>query len=184
MAKFTNLDKAKAKLLSKSPFFATLLFGTPLIENPGIPTAATDGKRIMYNPEFIGSLSVGLVQFVLAHEIGHMIYEHVPRRQSRNPRLWNIAGDYVINGLLRDDGFEIWEHALVDKKYDGMSTEQAEAAIRSPSPWALYQANLYRAAGSANPGRMTGSRLSCSGEVNSRTRSCSLFLKNCTLSGG
>ena len=124
MATFSKLDKAKAQLLSKSPFFATLMMGTQLVVDNDIPTAATDGAKIFYNPEFIDGLSVNVVQFVLAHELGHMMYDHMGRRGARNPRVWNWAGDYVVNWLLKEDGFEIWDQAMVDANYAGMSTEQ------------------------------------------------------------
>jgi predicted metal-dependent peptidase len=135
MSKFTKLDKAKAQLLGKSPFFATLMMGTPLIEDDSIPTAATDGKKIYYNAAFIDGLSVDLVQFVLAHELGHMMYEHVHRRGSRNRQVFNYAGDYAINLLLKDDGFTIWDKALVDDKYRDMSTEQIYTELmKNPPP--------------------------------------------------
>lgn len=124
MSKFTKLDKAKAQLLGKSPFFATLMMGTPLIENNTIPTAATDGKKIYYNAAFIDSLSVDLVQFVLGHELVHIMMEHVYRRGARDPAKFNIAGDHVGNLLLKGDGFTIWEHAYCDEKYANMTTEQ------------------------------------------------------------
>jgi len=135
MTKFNQLDKAKAQLLGKSPFFATLMMGTQLVENNDIPTAATDGKKIYYNAAFIDGLSVDLVQFVLAHELGHMMYEHVSRKGTRDPMLFNVAGDYVINLLLKDDGFTIWDKALYDEKYRGMSTEQVyHELMKNPPP--------------------------------------------------
>jgi predicted metal-dependent peptidase len=135
MAQFTKLDKAKAQLLGKSPFFATLMMGTQVIERDDLPTAATDGKKIYYNAAFIDSLSVDVVQFVMGHELGHMMYEHVLRKGNRNHRLYNIAGDYVINLLLKDDGFVLWEHAYVDEKYRDMSTEQVyHELLKNPPP--------------------------------------------------
>lgn len=132
---FTKLDKAKAQLLGKSPFFATLMMGTQVIEDNNIPTAATDGKKIYYNAAFIDGLSVDVVQFVMAHELGHMMYEHVERKGSRNHRLYNIAGDYVINLLLKDDGFVLWDKALIDEKYRDMSTEQVyHELLKNPPP--------------------------------------------------
>jgi predicted metal-dependent peptidase len=135
MATFTKLDKAKAQLLSKSPFFATLLMGTQLIERKDIPTAATDGKKIYYNAAFLDGMSVDLVQFVLAHELVHMILEHVERRGARNHKLYNIAGDYAGNLLLKDDGFTVWDQALIDEKYRDMSTEQIyHELLKNPPP--------------------------------------------------
>ena len=131
---FTKLDKAKAQLLSKSPFFATLMMGTHVIESEDIPTAATDGRKIYYNPDFFEPLSIDVVQFVLAHELGHMMYEHIARKGARDHRLFNIAGDHVINLLLKDDGFTLWEEALHDDKYRGMSTEQVYHKLLEDPP--------------------------------------------------
>lgn len=132
---FSKLDKAKAQLLSKSPFFATLMMGTPLIKDDSIPTAATDGRKIFYNPDFIDGLSIDVVQFVLAHELGHMMYEHISRLGARDHRLFNMAGDYVINLLLKDDSFTLWDNALHDDQYRGMSTEQVyRKLLENPPP--------------------------------------------------
>ena len=42
--------------------------------------------------------------FLGAHVLFHPMLEHLDRRQCRDPRLWNIAGDYVINYYLVADG--------------------------------------------------------------------------------
>jgi predicted metal-dependent peptidase len=131
---FSNLDKAKVRMLDKSPFFSVLLMGTQMIPTDAIPTAATDGLRIIYNPEFMAGLSVEVTQFVLAHELGHMMYEHISRKGARNHKLYNIAGDYVINLLLKDDGFELWPNALVDEQYRGMTTEQVYRMLEDNPP--------------------------------------------------
>lgn len=120
-----TIEKARARLLIKHPFFATLTLAAPLEENTNIPTAATDMRKIIYNPKFIEDLNdIELVQFVLAHEVMHIMFKHGLRRQSRDPKLWNIAADYVINLMLRDSGFKIWDKCFISSKYAGMSTEQ------------------------------------------------------------
>lgn len=142
MTTFSKLDKAKAQLLSKSPFFATLMMGTQIIKDNTCQTAATDGGKIFYNPEFIDNLSIDVVQFVLAHELGHMIYEHVARRGPRNHNKFNRAGDYVINLLLKDDGFTLWDKALLDEKYRNMSTEQVYMLLQDQPEDQDFQGDL------------------------------------------
>ena len=41
-------------------------------------------------------------RFVLAHEYLHAGLQHHERRQGRDPYLWNVACDYVINGWLKE----------------------------------------------------------------------------------
>jgi len=44
------------------------------------------------------------LKFVLAHEFLHAGLQHHERCQGRDPYLWNIACDYVINGWLQEMG--------------------------------------------------------------------------------
>lgn len=118
------IEKARARLLIKHPFFATLTLAAPLEENNDIPTAATDMRKIIYNSKFIESLDIDTVQFVLAHEVMHIMFKHGLRLRGRDAKLWNVACDYAINLILHESGFKVWEHCLLDSKYRGMSAEQ------------------------------------------------------------
>lgn len=119
------VQKAKAMMLIKHVFFASLLLSTKCEENKRLPTAATDGVKVMYNPDFIEGLGdVQLVMFVLIHEIMHIILKHNIRRGLRDPMKWNIACDFAINWMLKKNGVMVWEHCCCDEKYDGMSAEQ------------------------------------------------------------
>jgi predicted metal-dependent peptidase len=70
----------------------------------GIGTACTNGKRVLYDPKFVSGLSDDELKFLVAHECMHPMLEHNFRRQSRDPKKWNMAADYVINQLLTDEG--------------------------------------------------------------------------------
>ena len=50
------------RLRMKSPFFATLALFARFIPTATLPTAATDGKDIFYNPDFLQSLSANSEQ--------------------------------------------------------------------------------------------------------------------------
>jgi predicted metal-dependent peptidase len=129
----TKMQKARARLLIKSPFFASLVLSLPLVEKASIPTAATDMQKIYYNPAFIESLDIDVIIFVLAHEAGHVMFKHGLRRQARNPQRWNQACDQAINIFLKEAGFTIWEHCLCDYQYQGMSAEQIYDAMPESS---------------------------------------------------
>ena len=101
----TKLDRAKVALTLDHPFFASILLKRGLKPRDDIPTAAVDQRgQIYYNPKFVESLTVPQLVFLLAHEVGHVIYQHAARRGSRDPRNWNIAGDAVINDMLKAAG--------------------------------------------------------------------------------
>lgn len=101
--KQSKIAKSRAALIIDQPFFASILLPMPLIETKDIPTFATDGETILYNPDWAESLSQAEVTFVLAHEVLHCVFDHMGRRETRDPDRWNRAADYVINQLLVDE---------------------------------------------------------------------------------
>lgn len=96
----TKLKKARISLLFGQPFWGNLVMSLPLVEADWLPTFAVDGRNIYYNAEFANSLTVNEIVFVLAHEVCHVVYQHLGRRGHRDPLLWNMASDYVINAML------------------------------------------------------------------------------------
>ena len=79
-------------------------------------------QEIYINPR--ARLSMENWRFVLAHEFLHAALRHDLRCEDRNPVLWNIACDYVINGWLVEmkvgampDGI------LYDPEFKGLSAE-------------------------------------------------------------
>jgi predicted metal-dependent peptidase len=125
------MQKARAQIAIKHIFFASLVLSTKCIADPTIPTACTDMREIRYNPTFIESLGdTKLVMFVMAHEVMHIALKHGLRRGHRHPVGWNIAADYAINLQLKKAGFTIWEHAYIDERFDGMSTEAIYDLLR------------------------------------------------------
>lgn len=101
----TTLDRAKVAIVTQHPFFASILMKRKLIEDNTIPTAAVDQRgQIYYNKQFVESLSVDQLVFLLCHEVGHVIGQHASRRGARHAKKWNIAGDAWINDMLKDSG--------------------------------------------------------------------------------
>ena len=95
---------ARVGLLLRHPFFGNMATRLKIIDaSDWCQTAATDGRALYYNREFFESLSTKNVEFVVAHEILHNVFDHMGRRESRNPQVYNIAADYCVNGqLIRD----------------------------------------------------------------------------------
>lgn len=98
-----RLAKAKTALILEHPFIGTVALGMPFLLSREVPTAATNGKRVLFNPDFCNELTDEELKFLVAHECLHPMLEHNYRRQERQHRRWNNAADYVINKLLIDD---------------------------------------------------------------------------------
>lgn len=118
---------ARIGMLIRNPFFGNLITRMRLIEaSEWCPTAATDGRNFYYNPEFIKKLDKAELEFLLGHEVLHMVYDHIARIGDRDRRLSNIAQDYVVNSDLIDYkvGRKITSvPCLYDKKYAGWAWE-------------------------------------------------------------
>ena len=98
-----ELRKARTSLWLDHPFFGAVAFGMPYEFDTSIPTAATNGERIKFNPDYVKELSDPELIFLLAHECCHPMLGHNYRRGSRDPVKWNRAVDYIVNQLLHDD---------------------------------------------------------------------------------
>ena len=124
-----KLTRARTQLLLNQPFFGTLCVRLKLMTGP-VPTMATDGRRILYDPGFVNSLSPAELEAVLAHEVLHCALGHHCRRGQRDPELWNRAADYAINPLLLANGFCLPADALVDPAFDNLSAEEIYARLQ------------------------------------------------------
>lgn len=124
MRKKTKLAQAMARMVLDHPFFATLLLRMRLVTDKDLKTAVTDGRQIRYNPDFIESLNIDQIVFVLAHLVMHVAHFHPLRRGLRSSARFNQAGDYAINGILKNAGLRLLPDALYDVDYDNLSAEQ------------------------------------------------------------
>lgn len=104
-----DIAALKRKMLVKYPFFGSVVASVVYKENKDMPTAGTDGETIYYNPEYLESLSVEEQTFVFAHEVCHIAFNHILRSEGKEPTLWNIATDGVINQFLKRDGLKMAE---------------------------------------------------------------------------
>lgn len=130
----TKIRNSFTQIMTNLGFFTDLLFKLNIVEaypNSGVDTMATDGKSIVYSPEFVNSLAEDEVSFVIIHEIMHNANFHFARQSGRDHDLWNEAADYAINIQIDDMAKELPrkilkapKKILLDDKYRNMSAEQ------------------------------------------------------------
>lgn len=122
-----ELAKTRAELIMdiNLVFFSSIVIGLEHLEgDSNVTTAQTDGFKVWYNPDFFLKLSKEERKFLCAHESMHVVLDHCGERiASRDPELWNQAGDYVINLMLVDTGMKMPQGGLLDRRFAGMSTE-------------------------------------------------------------
>lgn len=138
-----RLVRARSALILRQPFWGTLALYLQIVECD-IDTMAVDGVHLFYSPKFVMSITEPELQGVIAHEVSHCAYRHMTRRQNRDPQLWNIAADYMINLDLVDAGFKLPKGALIDATYRGVGAEE------------LYERLLQKAQLQPKPGNGQG----------------------------
>jgi predicted metal-dependent peptidase len=95
---------ARIQLLLHKPFFGQMAMRLDLVDaTKWCQTAATDGRRLYYNREFIKKLTPPELEFLVCHEILHCIYMHMTRRGNRDPKLYNMACDYIVNWTIKNE---------------------------------------------------------------------------------
>ncbi|MDZ4877321.1 MAG: hypothetical protein CLLPBCKN_006756 [Chroococcidiopsis cubana SAG 39.79] len=102
-----SISASLLRLRSNSAFFATLALHAQFHPTQSIDTAATDGKDIFFNPEYLRSLPPAQQDGLLLHIVLHAALHHLSRRGIRDARRWNIAADIVVNGTVWQQGFEL-----------------------------------------------------------------------------
>ena len=121
------------RLRQKTPFFGTLAMFARFVCCETMPTAATDGYDIYVNPQFLSSLPRQQQDGVVLHELLHAALLHPWRMRERQPELWNIAADIVVNGMiLQQPGCELPPGGLRDERLEHLSVEEVYELLQLP----------------------------------------------------
>jgi predicted metal-dependent peptidase len=148
-----QISASLLRLRMRSPFFATLALFASFKATLELPTAATDGRDVLYNPHFMGKLPQTHFDAVMLHEVLHAALLHVPRRGHRDPEGWNIAADIVVNGILNQNGFELPEGTIRDENLEKYSVEEVYALLpRQEREYSLQMQDLLEEPGDGDSG--------------------------------
>ncbi len=126
----TEYDAAKEWFVSSYPLLGAVaasfrvVADNSVLMRANIPVAAVSPalQEIYINPHIY--LDLEEWKFVLAHEFLHAALRHDERCEDRDPVLWNIACDYVVNGWLSEMQVgQMPELVLFNPEFKGMSAE-------------------------------------------------------------
>ena len=141
------------RLRMRSPFFATLALFARFIPTQRTATAATNGKDILFNPDYLLSLPTRQQDGLLLHEVLHAALLHVLRRGVRDKEIWNIAADIVVNGIIYQQGcFELPSGGIRDKKLEHLSVEEIYELLQQQCSHCLGNPDLLEGTGQGMEG--------------------------------
>lgn len=119
------ISATRIRLRRCSPFFAALALFVDFRFTEEVPIAATDGKLLFFHPEGYGDLNPSERDAVFLHELLHAALLHPSRRGVREPELFNIAADIVVNGMVAaEESVALPQGAIRNNKLEHLSVEE------------------------------------------------------------
>lgn len=98
---------SRMHILYNHGFYGLLLMHMIYAVSEEIETACTDGVRITFGIDFLDSLSDSELDFVMMHEILHVVLQHCFRGNVEDPEAYNIAADIVVNSnIMLENGMK------------------------------------------------------------------------------
>ncbi|MCP9784078.1 hypothetical protein KBY83_12260 [Cyanobium sp. WKJ7-Wakatipu] len=119
------ISATRIRLRRHSPFFAALALFVDVRFTEEVPVAATDGRLLFFHPNGYGDLPPPERDAVFLHELLHAALLHPSRRGVREPELFNIAADIVVNGMVAaEKSIALPKGAIRDTKLEHHSVEE------------------------------------------------------------
>ena len=123
------------------------LAGVLMIGEKGIkddcPTAYTNGRDDYYGRAFVDGLADSEFRFLILHETYHKLFKHLTTWEhlyKDDPKLANMACDYVINLMISDENRDLFavmpkdaegnNIGLLDEKFRNMDTAQVYKILK------------------------------------------------------
>ena len=141
---FEYISATKIRLRKLSPFFAALSLYAEIDFSNEVQLAATNGKKIIFNPITYIQLPPSERDGVFLHELLHMALLHHLRRGVRDHYIFNIAADIVVNGMIVNEGnFKIPKYGIRDEDLEHLSVEEVyELIIKNKKKYNLNLVDL------------------------------------------
>lgn len=103
-----NLLFSRMRILCNHGFYGLLLMHLTYSLDETVRNAATDGKRILFHPDFLNRLTDRELDYVMMHQVAHIALQHCMRGTQLEPELFHTACDIVVNShLLQEAGGDL-----------------------------------------------------------------------------
>lgn len=101
-----QIIQSRTRLLFEHPFYALMLMHLDFIADTKIWTMSTNGRAIFFNPDYLEKLPADETDFILCHQVMHILFEDIWRDNEFSGHTYHHACDIVINSNLLDDVLE------------------------------------------------------------------------------
>ena len=100
-----KIQESRGRLMESHPFFALLLMYLKFVAVPGMKKMSTNGRCIYFSPDFVDKLYGYELDFILCHQIMHIICGDIWRPFDREGDNYHFACDILTNIYLTNHGF-------------------------------------------------------------------------------
>lgn len=132
-----KLTLARLRMVMKLPYFGQFVMGVDMVPTRDIKEARTDGRRIVFNPDWLFKPEHDRddIMKVLAEGTLHMSFKHPLRRNHRDPKLWDRACNLAINPILKEEGFKMKSSDAIESRFRDKTAEQIyDTLVREQPP--------------------------------------------------
>jgi hypothetical protein len=108
-----SINEWRRQAVEKFPSFEAIINSVDMgFDRSGTKTAEAETGRININKSFMAGLGDSEQLFIIMHEVCHIAFDHITEIADKDPELWNIACDAVINGWLKKRGLALPPNAI------------------------------------------------------------------------
>lgn len=139
-----KIRASRGRLMETQPFFALLLMYIRFVAVRDMKKISTNGRCIYFSPDFIDKLYNYELDYILCHQMMHIILGHIWRPYDREGDDFHFACDIRLNALLVDCGFTEEHYAHLDCVYRSIpGTDENPVGITPDEiykrlPYSLY----------------------------------------------
>lgn len=101
-----KIQESRGRLLSTMPFFGLLLMYLKFVAVPGMKKISTNGKCIYFSPDFLEKLYEKEIDYILCHQIMHIVCGHIWRDRDLSGDDYHFACDIFLNLILENYGYD------------------------------------------------------------------------------
>ncbi|WP_444932973.1 vWA domain-containing protein [Microbulbifer sp. JTAC008] len=139
MSNAVSLEKGWARFIlalqREFPFFAVLAMFARLQFDNEVEISKIDGRALRVSPQFFLGMEEHERHGYLLHQVLHLALGHPHRGTGRDPLLWNMAADIVVNNILTEEtSWPVPPTTAWDGRFAGYSVERVYARLLKDRP--------------------------------------------------
>lgn len=121
-----KLQESRCRIMDSNPFLSLLLMYLKFIADDETEKISTNGRCIYFSPDYVTKLTGDELDYLLCHQIMHIINGHIWREQIYSGAEYHFACDIQVNALLSRCGFDKDKYSHLPRNYKTISYEYNE----------------------------------------------------------